>query len=91
MKALDFVVSEANKYGLRLILSLANNYVNFGGKAQYVQWASYAGKNLHSDMNITEAHTIKLPKSQLSHAAYALIADCRWCLTGTPIQVYVSL
>ena len=91
MKDLDFVVFEPNEYGLRLILSLENNYVNFGGKAQYVQWASYAGQNLHSDMNITEAHTIKLPKSQLSHAAYALIADCRWCLTGTPIQVYVSL
>lgn len=35
---------------------------------------------------LDEAHTIKSPKSQLSHAAYALIADCRWCLTGTPIQ-----
>ena len=49
MKALDFVVSKANKYGLRLILILANNYVNFGGKSQYVQWASYAGHNLHSE------------------------------------------
>jgi len=49
MKALDFVVSEAKKYGLKLILSLANNYVNFGGKAQYVKWACNAGQNLNSE------------------------------------------
>ncbi|KAH9317698.1 hypothetical protein KI387_019467, partial [Taxus chinensis] len=35
---------------------------------------------------LDEAHSIKSPKSQSSHAAYALVADCRWCLTGTPIQ-----
>lgn len=35
---------------------------------------------------LDEAHTIKSSKSQLSQAAYALVADCRWCLTGTPIQ-----
>jgi len=28
---MDFVVFEANKYGLRVILSLENNYVTFGG------------------------------------------------------------
>ena len=59
MKALDFVVSKANKYGLRLILSLANNYVNFGGKAQYVQWASYAGQNLHSEDDFFTNRTVK--------------------------------
>eukprot|EP01018_Ginkgo_biloba_P008514 Gb_04261 [translate_table: standard] len=48
-QALDFVVSEAQKHGIRLILSLANNYVNFGGKAQYVQWARNAGQSLSSD------------------------------------------
>ncbi|GLU19251.1 hypothetical protein SLE2022_355120 [Rubroshorea leprosula] len=35
---------------------------------------------------LDEAHTIKSSKSQLSRAATALVADCRWCLTGTPIQ-----
>lgn len=38
-------------------------------------------------MVLDEAHTIKSPKSQISMAAAALAADCRWCLTGTPIQV----
>jgi len=36
---------------------------------------------------LDEAHTIKSSKSQVSMAASALIADNRWCLTGTPIQV----
>ncbi|KAM3398977.1 DNA repair protein RAD5A [Capsicum galapagoense] len=35
---------------------------------------------------LDEAHTIKSSKSQISNAASALIADRRWCLTGTPIQ-----
>eukprot|EP00253_Pinus_taeda_P006205 PITA_06205 len=56
MKALD---SEAKKYGLRLILSLANNYVNFGGKAQYVQWAHNARQNLNSENNFFTNPTIK--------------------------------
>jgi len=58
-QALDFVVSEANKHGLRLILSLANNYVNFGGKAQYVQWARYAGQNLNSEDDFFTNPTVK--------------------------------
>lgn len=37
---------------------------------------------------LDEAHTIKSSKSQVSMAACALAADRRWCLTGTPIQVY---
>ncbi|GER57094.1 DNA repair helicase rad5 [Striga asiatica] len=36
---------------------------------------------------LDEAHTIKSSKSQVSIAAAALAADCRWCLTGTPIQI----
>ncbi|GLJ32747.1 hypothetical protein SUGI_0659310 [Cryptomeria japonica] len=39
-KALDFVVNEAKSYGIRLVLSLVNNYKDFGGKAQYVEWAN---------------------------------------------------
>ncbi|KAM0954082.1 putative mannan endo-1,4-beta-mannosidase [Dioscorea sansibarensis] len=43
-QALDFVISEAKTYGIRLILTLANNFQDFGGKAQYVQWAKDAGQ-----------------------------------------------
>ncbi|KAI7729746.1 hypothetical protein M8C21_026125 [Ambrosia artemisiifolia] len=35
---------------------------------------------------LDEAHTIKSTKSQISMAAATLVADRRWCLTGTPIQ-----
>ncbi|XP_076960860.1 DNA repair protein RAD5A-like [Bidens hawaiensis] len=35
---------------------------------------------------LDEAHTIKSSKSQISLAAATLVADRRWCLTGTPIQ-----
>ncbi|XP_027340515.1 DNA repair protein RAD5A isoform X1 [Abrus precatorius] len=35
---------------------------------------------------LDEAHNIKSSKSLISMAATALIADRRWCLTGTPIQ-----
>ncbi|XP_062166812.1 mannan endo-1,4-beta-mannosidase 6 [Alnus glutinosa] len=48
-KALDFVVSEAKKYKIRLILSLTNNWDAYGGKAQYVKWGKAAGLNLTSD------------------------------------------
>ncbi|RWR75880.1 mannan endo-1,4-beta-mannosidase 7-like protein [Cinnamomum micranthum f. kanehirae] len=49
VKGLDFVISEARRYGIRLILSLVNNYENFGGNKQYAQWARNQGQYLASD------------------------------------------
>ncbi|PKA54629.1 Mannan endo-1,4-beta-mannosidase 1 [Apostasia shenzhenica] len=47
---LDFVISEAKKHGLYVILSLVNNYNEFGGRAQYVQWGRQHGQSaLSSD------------------------------------------
>ncbi|KAJ8764391.1 hypothetical protein K2173_006131 [Erythroxylum novogranatense] len=48
-KGLDFVIAEARRYGIKLILSLANNYDSFGGKKQYVDWARSQGQYLTSD------------------------------------------
>ncbi|KAK4429674.1 Mannan endo-1,4-beta-mannosidase 2 [Sesamum alatum] len=48
-QALDFVVSEAAKNKVRLILSLVNNYQDFGGRPQYVDWARNAGVRTSSD------------------------------------------
>ncbi|KAK9205204.1 hypothetical protein WN943_015471 [Citrus x changshan-huyou] len=48
-QGLDFVISEARKYGIRLILSLSNNYHDFGGRPQYVNWARAAGASVNSD------------------------------------------
>lgn len=35
---------------------------------------------------LDEAHTIKSPKTKSAQAAYRLKSECRWCLTGTPLQ-----
>ncbi|KAL8038286.1 hypothetical protein ABFX02_11G096400 [Erythranthe guttata] len=48
-KGLDFVVSEAKKHGIYLLLSLVNNWEGFGGKRQYVQWAKDQGHYLNND------------------------------------------
>ncbi|GAA0144346.1 hypothetical protein LIER_04821 [Lithospermum erythrorhizon] len=48
-QSLDFVVSEAKKYGIHLILTLTNNYKDFGGRPQYVEWARNAGANIDKD------------------------------------------
>ncbi|XP_022941053.1 mannan endo-1,4-beta-mannosidase 7-like [Cucurbita moschata] len=48
-QGLDFAVSEARKYGIKLILSLVNNYENMGGKKQYVEWARSQGQSISSD------------------------------------------
>ncbi|KAL6593209.1 hypothetical protein ACP70R_049093 [Stipagrostis hirtigluma subsp. patula] len=58
-KALDFVVSEARKYKIRLILSLVNNWDDYGGKAQYVKWAMDAGVNVTSDEDFFSDQTVK--------------------------------
>ncbi|KAK4490313.1 hypothetical protein RD792_000980 [Penstemon davidsonii] len=48
-QGLDFVICEARKYGIKLILSLVNNYEDYGGKKQYVNWARSQGQNITSD------------------------------------------
>ncbi|RZC44608.1 hypothetical protein C5167_037554 [Papaver somniferum] len=48
-KGLDFVVAEAKKYQIKLILSLVNNYENFGGRKQYVEWARNQGQYISSE------------------------------------------
>ncbi|CAL5055953.1 unnamed protein product [Urochloa decumbens] len=46
---LDYVITEAKKRGVHLILSLVNNWEGYGGKKQYVQWAREQGHTLNSD------------------------------------------
>ncbi|XP_020210953.1 mannan endo-1,4-beta-mannosidase 4 [Cajanus cajan] len=48
-KGLDFVISEAGKNGVQVILSLVNNWNDFGGKNKYVQWAKERGQNVNND------------------------------------------
>ncbi|KAL3622442.1 hypothetical protein CASFOL_033853 [Castilleja foliolosa] len=70
-KGLDFVVSKAKKHGLYLILSLVNNWNDYGGKKQYVQWAKDQGQNLTNDnefftSNITKGYYKNHIKSVLT-------------------------
>ncbi|XAR68016.1 Mannan endo-1,4-beta-mannosidase [Bertholletia excelsa] len=45
-RALDYVIVEARKQGIQLLLCLVNNLKAFGGKTQYVQWAWEEGVGL---------------------------------------------
>lgn len=58
-KGLDFVVSEARRHRMRLILSLCNNWEGYGGKPQLVKWGKEAGLDLTSDDNFFSDPTIK--------------------------------
>ncbi|XAR59604.1 Mannan endo-1,4-beta-mannosidase [Bertholletia excelsa] len=48
-EGLDYVIWEAGKQGISVILSLVNNWEDYGGKRQYVQWARGRGQPLNSD------------------------------------------
>ncbi|OAY50697.1 hypothetical protein MANES_05G156900v8 [Manihot esculenta] len=48
-QGLDFVISEAKRHGIKVVLSLVNNYEEYGGKRQYVNWARSARQSLSSD------------------------------------------
>ena len=43
------MISEARKNGIRLVLTLSNNYQDFGGRPQYVNWARSAGVSVNND------------------------------------------
>ncbi|KVI03221.1 Glycoside hydrolase, catalytic domain-containing protein [Cynara cardunculus var. scolymus] len=58
-KALDFVVSEAKKFKIRLILSLINNWGGYGGKPQYVKWGNEAGLNLTNEDDFFSHPTLR--------------------------------
>ncbi|KAJ9676316.1 hypothetical protein PVL29_025039 [Vitis rotundifolia] len=58
-QGLDFVISEAKRYGVRLILSLSNNYKDFGGRPQYVNWAKSAGAPVNKDDDFYTSEVVK--------------------------------
>lgn len=43
------MVAEAEKYGVHLILSLVNNFRDYGGKERYVEWAKQQGQQLTNE------------------------------------------
>ncbi|XP_073316326.1 mannan endo-1,4-beta-mannosidase 5-like [Primulina huaijiensis] len=61
-QGLDFVISEAKKYGIRLILSFVNNFDDFGGKKQYAAWGRNAGGSSQQINNDDDFYTHPLLK-----------------------------
>ncbi|KGN52650.1 mannan endo-1,4-beta-mannosidase 1 [Cucumis sativus] len=58
-QGLDFVIFEARKYGIRMILSLVNNFKDYGGRAAYVRWAEAAGVQVHDEDDFYTNQLIK--------------------------------
>ncbi|KAH7316057.1 hypothetical protein KP509_21G076800 [Ceratopteris richardii] len=58
-QALDFVLNQARLSGLRLILTLVNNWDDYGGKAKYVEWAKAAGSALSSKDDFFTSRIVK--------------------------------
>ncbi|KAI4339891.1 hypothetical protein MLD38_024777 [Melastoma candidum] len=58
-QGLDFVVSEAKNHGIKLVLSLVNNWVEFGGKKQYVAWGKAQGQTVSADDDFFTNEVIK--------------------------------
>ncbi|WOL17198.1 mannan endo-1,4-beta-mannosidase 6 [Canna indica] len=57
-QALDFVIYQARRHQIRLILCLTNNLKAFGGKAQYIKWAQAAGVNVSDSTDSFFSHPI---------------------------------
>ena len=51
LERLDYLIAEAKKYDIRLVLTLVNNWKEFGGMDQYVVWF---GKQRHVDFYTDE-------------------------------------
>jgi hypothetical protein len=65
-RGLDFVLTQAKKFGIRLILSLVNNYPDYGGRPQYVKWAQSKGNwNAKLDDFYTDATMRQWYKNQI--------------------------
>eukprot|EP01100_Stratorugosa_tubuloviscum_P015576 TRINITY_DN903_c0_g1_i10.p1 TRINITY_DN903_c0_g1~~TRINITY_DN903_c0_g1_i10.p1 ORF type:complete len:571 (-),score=233.47 TRINITY_DN903_c0_g1_i10:97-1809(-) len=63
LENLDYVVYSASKHGLKLILTLVNNWNDFGGMDQYNAWY---GLTYHSDF-YTNSNTKQAYKNWISH------------------------
>ncbi|ONM18817.1 hypothetical protein ZEAMMB73_Zm00001d004394 [Zea mays] len=68
---LDFVLSEARKHEIKMILSLVNNYDSFGGRKQY--WHE------HDNVNDFEQSHLKAPEFELAVESlpYAHVIEVR--------------
>jgi len=66
LQRVDFILSEASKRGLKLILTFTNNWREFGGMDQYCKWY---GLSYHSDF-YTDQRVKNAYKAWISHLVY---------------------
>lgn len=66
-------MSEAKKYNIRLILSLVNNWNDYGGKAQYVKWGKDSGSNVSSDDDFFSDPLLKIYYKNHIKASFFLL------------------
>ncbi|CAI0436084.1 unnamed protein product [Linum tenue] len=69
-QALDLVVSEAKKNGIKLILSLVNNYEHYGGKKQYANWGRSQGQSISSDDDFFTNSTVLTRRNTITGVDY---------------------
>ena len=46
---MDFAIAEAKRLGIKMIITFVNNYSDFGGRKQYVEWAKSQGQVANSE------------------------------------------
>jgi mannan endo-1,4-beta-mannosidase len=71
-QALDFVIAEAARHGVRLLLTLVNNLPEYGGKSRYVQWAREAGLDLSP---LTDDHFYTNPTIREYYKAHVKVSS----------------
>ncbi|MCD6149511.1 cellulase family glycosylhydrolase [bacterium] len=65
LKKMDRIIFDAEKYNIRLIPVLVNNWDDYGGKKQYLKWTGNDIKN--GDLFFSENNTKKLFKNYIDH------------------------
>lgn len=88
-QALDHVIAEARRHGIRLILSLVNNLKAYGGKTQYVKWAWEEGVGLSSS-NDSFFYDPSVRRYFKNYVKVNFYSSIWWNLTGVFINISVS-
>jgi hypothetical protein len=67
-RQLDFVLATARAHGLRVIITLSNNWDDFGGIRQYLAWAGLPADGFGSrDAFFSDARTRQFYRAHLEH------------------------
>ena len=80
-KALDFVLVEARRYGLRVILSVLDNWKYSGGIDEFVDWSDTSPRRTRErpadKAGDTATHVRRLNKCACMHACSYRASACR--------------